>query len=159
MLITAVPIAATLVLSIWLENLWLSCHESTSTESAVSHYQAVSIAVRLCQNSYGKAVKAMSTAVSSMLQHVCRESKKSAQQILHQLEQLSLPLLEGLDSQLCKAITYDASLSSWQELYRLVSYLDFGAGLATGCATLQLVSHTACACALALALRSMYLWT
>ncbi len=88
----------------------------------------------------------MRTAVSATLQHVCRESKKSAQQILHQLEQLSLPLLEGLDSQLCKAITYDASLSSWQELYRLISCLDFGAGLATGCATLQLVGHNVCAC-------------
>lgn len=74
-----------------------------------------------------------------------RESKKSAQQILHQLEQLSLPLLEGLDSRLCKAITYDASLSSWQELYRIVSCLDFGTGLATGCATLQLVGHVVCA--------------
>lgn len=96
----------------------------------------------------------MKTAVSARHQHVCRESKKSAQQILHQLEQLSLPLMEGLDSSLCKAITYDASLSSWQELYRLVSYLDFGTGLATGCATLQLVSHTVCACRL----RLMYVW-
>ncbi len=96
----------------------------------------------------------MKTAVSARLQHVCRESKKSAQQILHQLEQLSLPLMEGLDSSLCKAITYDASLSSWQELYRLVSYLDFGTGLATGCATLQLVSHTVCACRL----RLLYVW-
>ena len=97
----------------------------------------------------------MREAVSATLQHVRRESKKSAQQILHQLEQLSLPLLEGLDSQLCKAITYDASLSSWQELYRLVSFLDFGTGLATGCATLQLVGHTVCACGS----RSLYVWT
>ena len=74
---------------------------------------------------------------------VCRESKRSAQQILNQLEQLSLPLLESINSKLQAAVTYDAALSSWQELYRLVSCLDFGSGLATGCATLQLVSHSA----------------
>jgi hypothetical protein len=120
----------------------------TAIETAVSSHQAMRIAVRRCQNSHEKAVKAMRIAVSATFQHVCRESKKSAQQILHQLEQLSLPLLEGLDSQLCKAITYDASLSSWQELYRLVSCLDFGTGLATGCATLQLVGRIVCACGL-----------
>ena len=70
---------------------------------------------------------------------MCRESKKSAQQILRQLEQLSLPLLEGINTSLQRGITYDASLSSWQDLYRLVSCLDFGTGLATGCATLQTV--------------------
>lgn len=75
-----------------------------------------------------------------MLIFPCRESKKSAQQILKQLEQLSLPLLEAIDSKLRIAITYDAALSSWQELYRLISCLDFGTGLATGCATLQSVS-------------------
>ena len=71
---------------------------------------------------------------------LCRESKKSAQQILHQLEQLSLPLLESVNSSLHKSVTYDGALSSWQELYRLVSCLNFGTGLATGCATLQSVS-------------------
>ena len=71
---------------------------------------------------------------------MCRESKKSAQQILHQLEQLSLPLLESVNNKLHRGITYDSALSSWQELYRLVSCLDFGTGLAIGCATLQSVS-------------------
>ncbi|KAL3158418.1 hypothetical protein ABBQ38_010653 [Trebouxia sp. C0009 RCD-2024] len=66
-----------------------------------------------------------------------RESKKSAQLILYQLEQLSLPLLGSVNSSLQMAVTYDGALSSWQELYRLVSCLDFGTGLATGCATLQ----------------------
>ena len=71
--------------------------------------------------------------------NICRESKKSAQQILRQLDQLTLPLLESINTNLQRGITYDASLSSWQELYRLVSCLDFGTGLATGCATLQSV--------------------
>ena len=80
-----------------------------------------------------------------------RESKKSAQLLLHQLEQLSLPLLESVNSSLHMAVTYDGALSSWQELYRLVSCLDFGTGLATGCATLQSVSlsqHMFAACLL-----------
>lgn len=80
---------------------------------------------------------------------LCRESKKSAQQILHQLEQLSLPLLESVNRSLHTAVTYDGALSSWRELYRLVSYLDFGTGLANGCATLQSVSlteHMSAAC-------------
>ena len=51
-----------------------------------------------------------------------------------------MPLLESVNSSLHKAVTYDCALSSWQELYRLVSCLDFGTGLATGCATLQSVS-------------------
>lgn len=154
MLITAVPITATLVLSIWVSTLWLSCYENIYRNSSFNLSSCENSCEKV-QSNNGKAVKAMRTAFSATLQHVCRESKKSAQQILHQLEQLSLPLLEGLDSQLCKSITYDASLSSWQELYRLVSCLDFGTGLAMGCATLQLVGHTVCACEW----RSMYVWT
>lgn len=103
---------------------------------------AVCMLTRVC--AYIKDASIMGPLLSALCP--CRETKKSTQQILHQLEQLSLPLLESIDRKLQAAITYDAALSSWQELYRLVSCLDFGTGVATGCATLQSVSIlTSCA--------------
>ena len=69
----------------------------------------------------------------------------SAQQASQQLGHASQPLVRRMQRKLGLMATYDASLSSWQDLYRCVSWLDFGSGLATGITALQRVSSKASA--------------
>ena len=63
----------------------------------------------------------------------------SAQQAATQLGHAAQPLVRRMHSKLSVMTTYDAALSSWQDLYRSVSWLDFGSGLATGITALQRV--------------------
>ncbi len=70
----------------------------------------------------------------------CRNEGKSAQEVSQQLNSHSSSWLTRTATQLDRVINHDASLASWQELYRLVSALDFGAGMPIGLATARQVS-------------------
>ncbi len=71
----------------------------------------------------------------------CRNEGKSAQEVSQQLKPPSSSWLGRTSRRLDHVISYDASLASWQELYRAVSALDFGAGVAVGLAAVQQVVY------------------
>lgn len=73
----------------------------------------------------------------------CRNEGKSAQEVSQQLKSPSSSWLTRTATQLDRVINHDASLASWQELYRLVSALDFGAGMPNGLATVKQVTSRA----------------
>jgi len=75
-------------------------------------------------------------------QRRCRNEGKSAQEVSQQLKSPSSSWLSRTATLLDRVINHDASLASWQELYRLVSALNFGAGMPIGLATVrQVTSH------------------
>lgn len=71
-----------------------------------------------------------------------RNVGKSAQEVSQQLKSPSSSWLSRTATQLDRVISHDASLASWQELYRLISALDFGAGMPIGLATAKQGSDT-----------------
>ena len=73
----------------------------------------------------------------------CRNEGKSAQEVSQQLKSPSSSWLTRTATQLDRVINHDASLASWQELYRLVSALHFGAGMPIGLATAKQVTSPA----------------
>ncbi len=73
-------------------------------------------------------------------QRRCRNEGKSAQEVSQQLKSPSSSWLSRTATLLDRVINHDASLASWQELYRLVSALDFGAGMPIGLATVRQVT-------------------
>lgn len=66
-----------------------------------------------------------------------RNEGRSAQAVSQQLKSPSTSWLTRSATLLDRVINHDASLASWQELYRLVSALDFGAGVPIGLATVK----------------------
>ncbi|DBA89450.1 TPA: hypothetical protein ACH3X1_004081 [Trebouxia sp. C0004] len=72
-----------------------------------------------------------------------RNEGKSAQEVSQQLKSPSSTWLSRTATLSDRVINHDASLASWQELYRLVSTLDFGAGMPIGLATVRQVTSPA----------------
>ena len=76
----------------------------------------------------------------------CRNEGKSAQEVSLQLKQPSQSWLDRTSHSLGQAINHDATLESWQELYRVVSALDFGTGMPVAMAAAKQVMSAGLVC-------------
>ena len=60
--------------------------------------------------------------------HGCRNEGKSAQEVSQQLKEPGSSWLDRATHKLGQIVHHDATLESWQELYRAVPALDWGGG-------------------------------
>lgn len=70
----------------------------------------------------------------------CRNEGKSAQEVSQQLKEPGASWLDRTTRTLGQAVLHDATLESWQELYRAVPSLDWGAGAPVAVAASKQVS-------------------
>lgn len=109
------------------DNVTPACCSTSPRQSAYGHYSAQMPETAACTQGLAGCCG-------------CRNEGKSAQEVSQQLKEPGASWLDRTTRTLAQAVLHDATLESWQELYRAVPSLDWGAGAPVAVAASKQVS-------------------